>query len=134
MPYICLLQEGIINLPNHIEKAHRNNYSVVAVPLNSVDIPMEFQREPMKEKQNKFTYADLVLTADQWNGKIITMLTDTIDCDSEDETVRKNSVEILKRDISWAEHLQFGGYTMMKLKKRNNYNLATILTNKSKGK
>lgn len=73
MPYICLLQEGISHLPSHIDKAHRNNYSVVAVPLNCVDMPMEFQREPMKEKQNNFTYSDLVLTADQWNGKIITM-------------------------------------------------------------
>ncbi|KAM7344033.1 protein arginine N-methyltransferase 5 isoform 1-T1 [Cochliomyia hominivorax] len=133
MPYICLLQEGISHLPSHIDKAHRNNYSVVAVPLNCVDMPLEFQREPLKDQQTNFTYADLVLTADQWNGKVITILSDTIDCDSEDEEVRKNSVEVLKRDISWAEHLQYGGYTMMKLKQKNNFNLATVLTNKSKG-
>ncbi|KAI8128806.1 Protein arginine N-methyltransferase 5 [Lucilia cuprina] len=133
MPYICLLQEGISNLPSQVEKAHRYNYSVVAVPLNCVDMPMEFQREPMKEKQTDFTYSDLVLTADQWNCKIITLLSDTIDCDADDEEVRKNSVEILKRDISWTEHLQYGGFTMMKLKKRNNINLASVLTNKSKG-
>lgn len=133
MPYICLLQEGVPNLPGLIEKAQRNNYSVIAVPLNSHDLPMEFQRESLKDKQTKFTYSDLILTADQWNCKVITILSEHIDCDSDDEGVRKHSIEVLKRDISWTEHLQYGGYTMMKLKKENNFNLATTLTNKSKG-
>lgn len=117
-----------------IEKANQNNYNVVAVPLNCKELPLEFEREPLNEKHTQNTYADLLLTADLWNGKVINMLSDTIDCDSEDPVIRKNSEAILKRDISWAEHLQYGGYTMMKLKGPNNLNLARVLTNKIKGK
>ena len=134
MPYICLLQEGNPNLPSFIETAHQNNFTVVAAPINCTDIPLEFEREPMNEKQSQFTYSDLILTPDQWNGKVIAMLTDTIDCDSSDEQVRKNSEEILKRDLSWAEHLLYGGFTMIKLKGGNNSNLAKVLNSRSKGK
>lgn len=134
MPYICLLQEGNPNLPRFIEKAQQNNFTVVAAPLNCMELPLEFECEPLNEKHTQNTTADLLLTADQWNTRVISILSETIDCDSSDEVVRKNSEEVLKRDISWAEHLQYGGYTMMKLKGSNNLNLARVLTNKIKGK
>lgn len=134
MPYICLLQEGNPSLPSFLETANQNNFTVVAAPINCMDMPLEFEREPMNEKQSQFTYSDLLLTPDQWNGKVIAMLSDTIDCDSNDEYVRKNSEQVLNRDLSWAEHLLYGGFTMMKLKSGNNFNLAKILSGRSKGK
>ncbi|XP_013110933.2 protein arginine N-methyltransferase 5 [Stomoxys calcitrans] len=133
MPYVCLLQEGNPNLPRFIEKAQQNNFSVVAAPLNLKELPLEFECEPLNEKHTQNTYSDLLLTADQWNTRVISILSESIDCDSSDEVVRKNSEEVLKRDISWAEHLQYGGYTMMRLKGPNNLNLARVLTNKIKG-
>ncbi|XP_061393801.1 protein arginine N-methyltransferase 5 [Musca vetustissima] len=133
MPYICLLQEGNPNLPRFIEKAQQNNFTVVAAPLNCTELPLEFENEPLNEKHTQNTTADLLLTAEQWNTRVISIVSETIDCDSPNEIVRKNSEEVLKRDISWAEHLQYGGYTMMKLKGPNNLNLARVLTNKIKG-
>lgn len=87
----------------------------------------------MNKADSKFTYGDLLLTADQWNTKTILMLSELIDCDSLDPVVRKNSEEIVRRDISWAEHLQYGGYTMVKLRRAKNLNLARVMTQQIKG-
>uniref|UniRef100_A0A1A9ZYR9 Protein arginine N-methyltransferase n=1 Tax=Glossina pallidipes TaxID=7398 RepID=A0A1A9ZYR9_GLOPL len=133
MPYLCLMQEGNANLPRLIERANLNGFNVIAVPLNAMEIPLEFQKEPMNKADSKFTYGDLLLTADQWNTKTILILSELIDCDSLDPVVRKNSEEILRRDISWAEHLQYGGYTMIKLRRAKNLNLARVITQQIKG-
>uniref|UniRef100_A0A1B0GBX7 Protein arginine N-methyltransferase n=1 Tax=Glossina morsitans morsitans TaxID=37546 RepID=A0A1B0GBX7_GLOMM len=127
MPYLCLMQEGNANLPRLIERANLNGFNVIAAPLNAMEIPLEFQKEPMNKADSKFTYGDLLLTADQWNTKTILMLSELIDCDSLDPVVRKNSEEIVRRDISWAEHLQYAGYTMVKLRRAKNLNLARVL-------
>lgn len=133
MPYLCLLQEGEISLPRLIEKAQQNNFTVIAAPINSAEVPQEFQREPLIDKQAEFTYSDLLLNSDQWNGKVISILSNQIDCDSADRRVRLNSEEVLQRDISWSEHLQYGGYTLIRLKSGRNINLARVATNRIKG-
>uniref|UniRef100_A0A1A9UP09 Protein arginine N-methyltransferase n=1 Tax=Glossina austeni TaxID=7395 RepID=A0A1A9UP09_GLOAU len=133
MPYLCLMQEGNANLPRLIERANLNGFNVIAAPLNAMEIPLEFQKDPMNKADSKFTYGDLLLTADQWNTKTILMLSELIDCDSLDPVVRKNSEKILRRDISWAEHLQYGGYTMIKLRRPENLNLARVMTQQIKG-
>lgn len=88
MPYVCLLQDGVPNLVRLIEKASQNNYSVVAVPINCKELPLEFEREPLNDKLTEHTYADLMLESDVWNGKVINILSDTIDCDSDDPVIR----------------------------------------------
>uniref|UniRef100_A0A1A9X3K2 Protein arginine N-methyltransferase n=1 Tax=Glossina brevipalpis TaxID=37001 RepID=A0A1A9X3K2_9MUSC len=133
MPYLCLMQEGNANFPRLIERANCNGFSVIAMPINAMEIPLEFEKEPMNKTDSQFTYGDLLLTADQWNTKTILMLSELIDCDSEDPLVRKNSEEVARRDISWAEHLQYGGYTMIKLKCAKNMNLARVVTQQIKG-
>lgn len=134
MPYICLLQEGNESLPRLLENAQQNGYAVIAAHINPTEIPLEYEEAPMCNKQAQFTYPDLILPSDHWNGKVINVLSDTIDCDAEDVVVRRNAEEVLKRDISWAEHLQFGGYTMLRLKSERNLNMARIASSNVKGK
>ncbi|XP_017494409.1 PREDICTED: protein arginine N-methyltransferase 5 [Rhagoletis zephyria] len=133
MPYLCLLQDGNESLPRLMEKAQQSGYAVVAAPINATEIPLEFQEPPMCDRQTEFTYSDLIFPSDQWNGKVISMLSDTIDCEAEDPVVRRNAEEVLKRDISWAEHLQYGGYTMLQLKSERNLNMARIASCTVKG-
>ncbi|XP_036344111.1 protein arginine N-methyltransferase 5-like [Rhagoletis pomonella] len=133
MPYLCLLQDGNESLPRLMEKAQQNGYAVVAAPINATEIPLEFQEPPMCDRQTEFTYSDLIFPSDQWNGKVISMLSDTIDCEAEDPVMRRNAEEVLKRDISWAEHLQYGGYTMLQLKSERNLNMARIASSTVKG-
>ncbi|KAL9880083.1 protein arginine N-methyltransferase 5-like isoform X1 [Glossina fuscipes] len=116
MSYLCLLQEGNANLQLFIKKANMNGFSVIAVPINAMEIPQEFRQESMNKTDLQFTYSDLLLTTNEWNSKVIVILSDSIDCDSSDPIVRKRSEEILKRDVSWAGHLQCSGYTMIKLR------------------
>lgn len=133
MSYLCLLQEGNANLQLFIKKANMNGFGVIAAPINTMEIPQEIQQESMNETNLQFTYSDLLLTSNEWNSRMILVLSDSIDCDSPDPIVRKNSEEILKRDVSWASHLQCRGYTMLKLKHGNNPNLARVMIQKIKG-
>ncbi|XP_053963735.1 protein arginine N-methyltransferase 5-like [Anastrepha ludens] len=133
MPYICLLQEGNESLSRLMNSAQQNGYAVIAAPINATEIPLEYQEPPMCDRQRDFTYSDLIFPSDQWNGKVISILSDTIDCDAEDPVVRRNAEETLKRDISWAEHLQYGGYTMIQLKSDRNLNMARIASSNVKG-
>lgn len=133
MPYICLLQNNSENLQKFIEKAQNNSYTAIAAPINCTEVPIEFKTEPLKSTHTDCSYSDLILNADVWNGKVITLLSDTIDCDSKNLKVRQNSEEILKKDLSWTEHLHYGGYTMLRLKSDNNINLARVVSRQIKG-
>uniref|UniRef100_A0A1A9UE89 Protein arginine N-methyltransferase n=1 Tax=Glossina austeni TaxID=7395 RepID=A0A1A9UE89_GLOAU len=133
MSYLCLLQEGNANLQLFMKKANMNGFSVIAAPINAMEIPQEIREESMNETNLQFTYGDLLLTSNEWNSKMIVILSDSIDCDSSDPIIRKNSEKILERDVSWAGYLQCCGYTMLKLKHGNNLNLARVMTQKIKG-
>ncbi|ALC42515.1 csul [Drosophila busckii] len=123
--YVCLHQEGISSISKLIHKAHANNYNVVATSINANMLPMD----PLPTDP---TYPATLLSAVEWNSKMIFMLSD-VDVDSPNEKLRQYSKEALLRDITWAEHLQNNGSVMVRLRGPNNDNLADIIKTKAKG-
>ncbi|XP_037941166.1 protein arginine N-methyltransferase 5-like [Teleopsis dalmanni] len=126
MPYLCLIQEEIEDYVECLKNSQDDLYTVVAVPIDN-------KNNKSVEGVEEDLYPDTILPSEKWNNKIILMLSDDINCDSEDTQERKMSEETLEREISWAAHLQFAGYVMVRLKNKNNTNLARLLSKSIKG-
>lgn len=123
--YVCLHQEGISNIAKLTQKAHNNNYNVVATSINANMLPMDpFEADP--------TYPATVVNAADWNSKLILALSD-VEVDSPNPKLRENSRAILLRDIIWAEHLQNTCSVMIRLRGPKNDNLAEIINKRTKG-
>ncbi|XP_017024666.1 protein arginine N-methyltransferase 5 isoform X1 [Drosophila kikkawai] len=122
--YVCLLQEGISNIPKFIEKAIENKYSVVATSINANMLPFEPQ-------ESDPTYPATVLGALDWNSKVIFTLSD-VNVDSPNAKLRAYAKEVLLREANWAEHLQHSGNVMVSLRGPQNENLAAIVRSKTK--
>ncbi|XP_020806100.1 protein arginine N-methyltransferase 5 isoform X2 [Drosophila serrata] len=123
--YVCLLQEGISNIPKFVEKATHNKYAVVATSINANMLPFEpHESDP--------TYPATVLSAAEWNSKVIFTLSD-VNVDSPNAKLRAHAKEVLLREVTWAEHLQNSGNVMMRLRSPQNENLAAIVRAKTKG-
>lgn len=123
--YVCLHQEGISSIAKFIQKAHSNNYNVVATSINANMLPMDpFETDP--------TYPATVVNAVDWNSKMIFALSD-VEVDSPNAKLREYSKAMLLRDIVWAEHLQNNGSVMIRLRGPKNDNLAEIISKRTKG-
>lgn len=131
MPYLCLIQEGVDSVARFLEKALANSFTVIAVPIDNCNSYIKTENRAIKPA---YTYPDLLLSSEQWNSKVITMLSDSVDCDSSIPEIRRKSEEITRTEISWTEHLHYGGYFMIKLKSMNNMNLARVAAGTIKGK
>ncbi|EDW02663.1 protein arginine N-methyltransferase 5 [Drosophila grimshawi] len=123
--YVCLHQEGIASIAKLIQKAHTNNYNVVATSINANMLPMDpFETDP--------TYPAIALSALEWNSKVIFELSD-VEVDSPNPNLREYSKAALLRDITWAEHLQNNGSVMVRIRGPTNDNLAEIIQSRTKG-
>lgn len=123
--YVCLHQEGISSIPKIIQKAHANNYNVVATSINANMLPMDpYETDP--------TYPATVLNAVDWNSKVLFQVSD-VDVDSPNAKLREYSKAMLLRDVTWAEHLQNNGNIMVRLRGPKNDNLAEIIKSRTKG-
>ncbi|KAH8232850.1 hypothetical protein KR026_001038 [Drosophila bipectinata] len=122
--YVCLHQDGVSDIPKLIEKANSNNYNVVAISINP-------NISPFDPHVSDPTYPATILSATDWNSKVIFKLSD-VDVDSPNVKLREYSKEILLRDIAWAEHLQNVGSMMVRLRGPENTNLAEIVLSKTK--
>ncbi|EDW09047.1 protein arginine N-methyltransferase 5 [Drosophila mojavensis] len=123
--YVCLHQESTNSIPKLIQKAHANNYNVVATSINANMLPMDPQ-------ETDPTYPATVLSAVDWISKLIFQVSD-VDVDSPNAKLREYSKAMLMRDVIWAEHLQTNGNIMVRLRGPNNDNLAEIINSRSKG-
>lgn len=123
--YVCLHQEGTNSIPKLIQKAHANNYNVVATSINANMLPMDPQ-------ETDPTYPATVLSAVEWNSKVIFQVSD-VDVDSPNAKLREYSKAMLMRDVTWAEHLQNNGSIMVRLRGPKNDNLAEIIKTRTRG-
>lgn len=99
-----------------------NGYDTVATNIVQME-QREFYNQPLAAKHINFTRSDLIL--DDWIH--ILKLSETIDCDSSDENIRKISEKTLLQELCLAQHLgQNSGLFSFKLKSGNCANLARI--------
>lgn len=123
MPRYILYVEHVSNLNETITKANNNGYDSVVTPIVQME-QREFYENPLVKKHINFTRCDLIL--DNWC--LVLKLSETIDCDSNVESIRKISEKTLLQELWFAEHLgQVSGWYLLKLKSQNCANLARIL-------
>ncbi|XP_053695032.1 protein arginine N-methyltransferase 5 [Sabethes cyaneus] len=124
---ISLNQDTVYELETAIENAVKLNYHSITIPVVHRRFEREFLEEPLKTSHNRFTRSDLLLTSSQWLNRVICRLSSNVDCDSEDETVRKRGEAAMRQELSFAEHLVQNGYIIIRLKNANCANLARII-------
>lgn len=131
---ICLYQENVADLVECLNEIREHGYDVIVTPIVSSLFYREFDDMQIKMRHLAFSRCDLILESSQWLNQVISKLSDNIDCDSENETVRKHSEKTLLQEISFAEHLIQHGLILYKLKSMKSVNLARILSRNIKGK
>lgn len=130
---ISLHQDTLYELETAIEHAAKSNYNSITIPLAHRRFEREFVKEPLKTGHNRFTRSDLLLSSTQWLNRVICRLSCGVDCDSEDDNVRKQGESTLRQELSYAEHLVQNGYILLRLKSGNCANLARVTTVGLKG-
>ena len=115
------------------EDSKINCYDGIVIPIVNPLYYREFENDAIQSEHFAFSRSDLILTSEEWLYRTIALLTDSIDCDSEDEIIRRHSEVTLKQEMSFAEHLIQGGHMMLKLKSMKNTNLAQIIGRSLKG-
>lgn len=131
---IFLYQEHVSDLQASITNATNNWYNCIITPMVYPSFQREFlEGTPMKSKHLAFSRSDLLLSSQDWYSRIITKLSDYIDCDSPNDSVRKHSEKTLQQEISFSEHLIQQGHSLIKINSSNTMNLARMISINLKG-
>ncbi|XP_076764519.1 protein arginine N-methyltransferase 5 isoform X2 [Xylocopa sonorina] len=122
---------AVPDLSNCLFTANSSKYEFICVPLVHPLFKREFLSGVAKERIGPFTRPDILLSSSDWNTLIIGKLSPYIRVDSKDPTLRKNSEETLKQELTLASHLGLVGVTF-KLTKgiEHNANLARVIYDK----
>lgn len=129
-PLIGLYQEHISNLRSSLTRINEH-FDMLVTPIVNPLYYRDFEDDTLSTRHAIFSRSDLILEANEWHQKIIAKISDYIDCDSLDETVRKHSVKTLIQELSFADHL-LNGYVLIKLKSERSINLARIVSRQIK--
>lgn len=131
--FVCLYHEFVADINEGIIDCNRNGYDVIVMPIVSQLFYREFEDTAISLRHLPFSRSELILTANQWIHLVIAKINDNIDCDSDDETVRKHSEKTIMQEISFAEHLLQQGFILYKLKTIKCVNLARMISQCIKG-
>lgn len=115
------------DLPARLSFAKKNHCDILITPIVNPLFTREFENKTIAENHLHFTRSDLIMEHANWSKKIVAKLSDYIDCDSLDESIRKHSEKTLKQEIAFAQHLSSEGPMLIKLKRTNTVNLARII-------
>lgn len=110
----------------------KSGYDKVVTSIVNPLRPREFTDKAIKVRHQQFTRSDLILTSNEWYSRFIFKITESIDCDSQDDSVRIRSEQTLAQELSLAEHYNTGNI-LVKLKSGNNVNLARLLSKSIRG-
>lgn len=104
MTRIVLCQDHVTDLSSSIQRAKNAGYNSIICNIVNTQFQREFQDEPQRSKHQQFTRSDLILKSNDWIGLIL-KFSDSIQCDSKDENIRKISEKTLLMETNLAEHL-----------------------------
>lgn len=131
---ICLYRDHACDLPASIKFAERNGCDVIITSITHPLFYRETEDTDISERHIQFTRSDLILEPVEWLNKIVAKLSNYVDCDSSDVSIRKQGERILRQEIALAQHLSSHGYMLINLKNTNTLNLARIITAEIQGK
>lgn len=104
MTRIVLWQDHVTDLSSSIQRAKNAGYNSVICNIVNTQFQKEFEDEPMRSKHISFTRSDLILKSQDWIGLIL-KFSDSIQCDSKDENIRRISEKTFLLENNLAEHL-----------------------------
>lgn len=128
-PNIFLYPVFVSDIQKAIEIGKNAKYNRVIVPITNPALSQDEHRQNDGQR-HAFTRSDLLLDANAWCEKTILKISDANDCDSCDESIRRQSNQNLKFEIDWAKH-QNGdrANVLVSLQNDQNANLARQLLN-----
>lgn len=133
---VDLYKEFVPNLRKELKLADEINCNALITSLFNSERLQRFESDAIACNVNEppIVRSDMVLTPQEWSHRIIPKLTDTIDCDSDDENIRNRSESILKQEFEFAKHVVADGRIIVKLNGMNTSNLSRIIASGLKRK
>lgn len=101
--------------------------------ITSIVNPQFTRKLPHGLDHTRFTRSDLILDPSSWTTKIVVKLSESIDCDSPVETVRKYGESVIRQEMAFAQHVSNAGCIMLKIRGRDTHNLAAVVASSLKG-
>lgn len=118
---IVLYKEHASDLPEAIKYAKTDAIDMIITPISNPLFYRDF--DALKQRHVAFTRPDLIMEPITW-----CKITDSIDCDSDDDNVRRHSEAIVKQELGFAQHVVQTGRVLVQLKGLNCMNLARVIT------
>lgn len=136
--HVGVYQNIVSDLSETMKFLEENGCDLVAAPIVHPMFRRQFSvtsddDDSIQTKHMAFSRSDLLLQSTEWMYKFVSKITDTIDCDSENITLRKHSEQTLMQELSFADHLIQHGFVMIRLKGVNTMNLSRIVSKNIKG-
>lgn len=122
---IYLYKECVTDLVQAVEYSEQINCNVLVTSITNPQFRREFHHQPLCRSHIRFTRSELMLEPSKWVSQVVTKLSNTIDCDSANEHVRKSSEQTIKQEISFAQHVAH--QMLIKINGTNTSNLARTI-------
>lgn len=129
---IYLYKECVSDLVQAVEYSEQINCNVLVTSITNPQFRREFHHQPLCRSHIRFTRSELMLEPSKWVSQVVTKLSNSIDCDSPNEHVRKSSEQTIKQEISFAQHVAH--QMLIKINGTNTSNLARTICAELTGK
>lgn len=131
--YVSLYQEYCPSLRDSLKHLAEDGYDMMVTPIVNPLFRRNFDdTNGLAKRHTVFSRSDLILEAAEWHGKIMAKVSETIDCDSACDRIRKHSERTLVQELSFSEHLM-NCYVLVQLRAGPSVNLARTLSRHIKG-
>lgn len=131
---IYLYKECVGDLVQAIDFSEQMKCNVLITSITNPQFRREFHYQPLCRSHMRFTRSELLLEPSKWMSQVVAQLSNSIDCDSPNENVRKSSEATIKQEIAFAQHVACHGQMLMKLHGTNTANLARTICAELTGK
>lgn len=130
---IYLYKESVADLLKAVDISERKYCNALITSITNPIFRREFHKEPLKQNHSRFTRSGLLLGPSKLQTRVVAKLSDSIDCDSADENVRRNSELTIKQEIAFAQHVASHGSILIKVRGTNTFNLACTIVSQFTG-
>jgi len=105
-----------------------SGYDFILVPIAHPRYERELVKKDAPKRPGAFTRTDLLLPGADWSSLVVGKISPWIDVDSPCEARRRNAIQAMNQEISFAVHLSLPSI-LFKLKSSRNMQLAQIINN-----
>lgn len=134
-PIVFLYKEVESDLQSGLIQARNIGCNGLITSIVNPQFTRKFQNDtdPHGLGHTRFTRSDLLLDPNSWASKVVVKLTESIDCDSTVETVRKYGESVIRQEMAFAQHVSNVGCITLKVNGTDTQNLAAVVASSLKG-